>query len=75
MLALAVGVGLGALAAGPISADEPGADPLDLDAARGVVEVGLEAVDPAGPCAGWAYQLNGPGGRTACSPCSQPTCC
>ena len=60
-------VGLVLMAAAPTKADRPGADPLAQDAARGLVAAGLDPADPAGPCAGFPYQLETPSGEIACS--------
>jgi len=62
-----VAIGLCLLAVAPAKADRPGADPLAQDAARGLITAGLDPSDPAGPCAGYPYQLPTPGGAIACS--------
>jgi hypothetical protein len=66
-LAAATVLGLVLLAAAPARADRPGAEPLAQDAARGLIVAGLDPADPAGPCAGLAYQVETPGGAIGCS--------
>jgi hypothetical protein len=52
---------------GPSSAEGPGAHPPRPDPARGLVGLGLSAADQAGDCAGFAFEVETPGGAIACS--------